>query len=173
MSRTLVLGIGNPLMSDEGFGIEAVARLRDRFVFPSDVELVDGGTLGLALLPTLEDADRIVILDAVDLGEAPAGTLARLGWDDVPRTLLLKVSPHQESVAESLALLELRRGRPEALEVVGAQPGSLDWGTGLTPAVESALETALDAVLAILKAWGHDVKPRARASSADSAPTVS
>jgi hydrogenase maturation protease len=84
-----------------------------------------------------------------------------LGWDDVPRALLLKVSPHQESIAESLALLELRKGRPEAMEVIGAQPGSLDWGSGLTPPVEAAVETAIDAVLEILRTWGHDVRDRA------------
>lgn len=159
MSKTLVLGLGNLLLSDEGFGVQALARLRDRFVFPEDVELVDGGTLGLHLLPTLEDADRILVLDAVDAREPP-GTVVRLGWDDLPRVLRLKISPHQVSALDAFALLELRRGRPQAFEVIGVQPRSLEWGIGLTPEVEAAVESGARETVEILTCWGHRVMSR-------------
>ncbi len=158
--KTLVLGLGNPLVSDEGFGVQAVQRLNERYVFPQEVEVVDGGTLGLKLLPILEDADRIIILDAVDVAQPP-GTLVRIGWDDVRRALPVKISPHQETVTEVLGLLELRRGRPRGFEIVGVQPRSLEMGLELSSEVERGLAAALDAVLAILTAWGHSVLPRA------------
>jgi hydrogenase maturation protease len=155
---TLVLGLGNPLVSDEGFGVQAVRRLSERYVFPDDVEVVDGGTLGLKLLPMLEDADHIIILDAVDVSKEP-GTLVRIGWDEVHRALPMKISPHQETVTEVLGLLELRRGRPAGFEIVGAQPTSLEMGLELSPPVEVALERAIATVLEILSDWGHHVKP--------------
>lgn len=159
MRKTLVLGLGNLLLSDEGFGVQAVARLRDRFTFPTDVELVDGGTLGLGLLPALEDADRILVLDVVEL-KRPAGTLARLGWDDLPRALQIKISPHQETAQEAFGMLEFRRGRPEAFEVVGVQPGSLELGLELSPPVQVAMEPALQQAVETLRAWGHAVEAR-------------
>ena len=159
MTKTLVLGLGNLLLTDEGFGVQAVARLRDRFTFPQDVELVDGGTLGLTLLPTLEDADRILVLDIVEM-RAPPGTVFRLGWDDLPRALRIKVSPHQETAQEAFGLLELRRGRPQGFEVVGVQPGSFELGLTLSPAVEAAMEAALAHVVEILAGWNVRPEPR-------------
>ena len=158
-TRSLVLGLGNLLVSDEGFGVHAVQRLRERYELPVDVELVDGGTLGLGLLPVLEDADRIILLDAIVMGEAP-GTLVRLGWDDISRALKVKISPHQETAAEALAMLELRRGRPSDFRIVGVQPVSLATGVELSPAVEEAVEVAILDVLEILATWGHAVRHR-------------
>lgn len=91
MSETLVLGLGNLLLGDAGFGAHAIARMRDRFIVPDDVDLVDGGTLGLALLPVLEDAKRIILIDVVETGQ-PAGTVTVLGWDDLPRAASQVVS---------------------------------------------------------------------------------
>ena len=152
--KTLVLGLGNLLVSDEGFGVQAVRRLEERYEFSEDVELVDGGTQGLKLLPILEDADRIVILDAVDVSKPP-GSLVRIGWSDVHRALPVKISPHQETVTEVLALLELRRGEPSGFQIVGVQPRSLEMGLDLSPEVEQGLEAALAEVLEILAGWGH------------------
>ena len=158
-TRSLVLGLGNLLISDEGFGVHAVQRLRERYEYPPDVELVDGGTLGLGLLPVLEDADRIIILDAVDLGQPP-GTLVRLGWEDISRALQVKISPHQETAAEALAMLELTRGRPADFRIVGVQPVSLATGIELSPLVEEAVKVAILDVLEILATWGHAVTHR-------------
>ena len=156
MPKTLVLGLGNPLVSDEGFGVQAVQRLQERFRFPDDVEVVDGGTLGLRLLPILEDADRVLILDAVDISR-PAGTVVRIGWEDVHRALPVKISPHQETVTEVLALLELRRGKPDEFLIIGCQPASLDMGLELSAEVEKGLEKALGDVVEVLNGWGHAV----------------
>ena len=159
MPDTLVLGLGNPLVSDEGFGVQAAGRLTEKYEFPDEVEVVDGGTLGLKLLPMLQDADRVIILDAVDVSKPP-GTLVRIGWDDVQRALPMKISPHQETVTEVLGMLELVKGKPEDFEIVGVQPGSLEMGLELSPEVEAAMAGALEAVAEILAGWGHRVRER-------------
>jgi hydrogenase maturation protease len=156
MPKTLVLGLGNPLVSDEGFVVQAVRHLQERYRFPDDVEVVDGGTLGLKLLPILEDADRIIILDAVDVSRSP-GTVVLIGWEDVHRALPVKISPHQETVTEVLALLELRRGRPNEFLIVGCQPALLKMGLELSAEVGGGLEKALGDVVTVLKDWGHAV----------------
>ena len=136
-----------------------MGRLLERYEFPDEVEVVDGGTLGLKLLPMLQDADRVIILDAVDVS-SPPGTLVRIGWDDVHRALPMKISPHQETVTEVLGMLELVKGRPEHFQIVGVQPGSLQMGLELSPEVEAAMAGALEAVAEILSAWGHVIRPR-------------
>jgi len=156
MPKALVLGLGNPLVSDEGFGVQAVQRLTERYRIPEDVEVVDGGTLGLKLLPILEDADSILILDAVDVGRPP-GTIVRIAWDEVHRALPVKISPHQETVTEVLALFELRRGRPDEFLIIGCQPASLEMGLELSAEVEKGLEEALEHVVTVLRNWGHAV----------------
>ncbi len=156
MPKTLVLGLGNPLVSDEGFGVQAVQRLQERYRFPDEVEVVDGGTLGLRLLPMLEDADRILILDAVDVSRSP-GTVVQISWEDVHRALPVKISPHQETVTEVLALLELRRGKPDEFLIIGCQPASLDMGLELSAEVKKGMEQALGDVITVLKGWGHAV----------------
>ena len=115
--------------------------------------MVDGGTLGLRLLPLLEDADRILILDAVAVG-ARAGALVELGWEEIRRAVPVKISRHQETISEVLALLELRRGVPERFCVLGAQPANLSLATELRPATETALEEALERVVDVLADWG-------------------
>jgi len=92
--RTVVLGLGNLLMADDGVGLIALARLEEEWFVPRDVELVDGGTWGMNLLPVIEKADRVIFLDAIDLGDPP-GTLIRLEDEEIPRFLGVKLSPHQ------------------------------------------------------------------------------
>lgn len=158
-SRTLVLGLGNLLLTDEGFGIHAIRRLQELYVLPADVDVVDGGTLGLGLLPLLEAADRILVLDAIDVRKPP-GSMARIGWDEAPRALQLKISPHQETLSDALALLEFRSGRPAEFEIVGAQPESLEMGLELSESVECSLDAAVDEVAGILRRWGHPLRRR-------------
>ncbi|HEU5041742.1 MAG TPA: hydrogenase maturation protease, partial [Gemmatimonadales bacterium] len=71
LARTLVLGLGNPLMGDDGLGLAALERLATRWVVPPEVQLLDGGTGGLQLLPPIEDADRLIFLDVIEAGEEP------------------------------------------------------------------------------------------------------
>ena len=172
--RILVLGIGNILWADEGFGVRVIEMLDERYEMPANVDVVDGGTQGLYLLPYLEDADGVLIVDAIDYGLTP-GTLRVLADDEVPAVLgTRKLSLHQTSFEEILALLRLRGRVPERLRLVGMQPERLDdYGGSLTAAVAAQLETALGMVVDIL-ATDFDVHVQPRTSMEDFvAPAIS
>jgi hydrogenase maturation protease len=154
-AEVLVLGIGNLLWADEGFGPRALAELQGRHVFPAGVELVDGGTQGLYLMPMVRAARRLLVLDAVDFGRPP-GELVILRDAEIPRLMGAKrLSLHQTTFMDVLAAVELLGGGPKAMVVVGVQAGQLDdFGGGLTPEVEGRLDEALAAAVGQLIEWG-------------------
>lgn len=154
---TLVLGLGNPLMGDDGLGLAALDRLGARWQLPADVRLLDGGTAGLQLLPDIEDAERLVLLDAIEAGEPP-GTLVVLEREELPRYFAHKLSPHEVALREVLALAELRGRLPAELVAIGLQPGPLTLGPGLSAPVRGGVDRMLDAVVARLKRWGHHLR---------------
>jgi len=156
----LVLGIGNVLWADEGFGIRVVEALTGRGPLPEGVEAVDGGTLGLYLLPLVQSADRLIVVDAVDFGLAP-GTMLSLRDDEVPRLMGAKrLSLHQTTFQDVLAAAELLGSLPKAIALVGVQAGTLDdFGSGLTPAVAARLPEALAEIDRVLAEWGFVNKP--------------
>jgi hydrogenase maturation protease len=170
-SGVVVLGIGNVLWADEGFGVRAVEALGERYVFAPSVALIDGGTQGLNLLRYVQAADRLLILDAVDYG-LPPGTLHVVEGDDVPRFLgAKKMSLHQTGFQEVLALAELTGRYPREIVLVGCQPEELeDYGGSLRPVVARALEAALDVALARLSTWG--AAPAPRTAREDSEPST-
>ncbi len=166
--RTLVLGLGNLVHSDDGLGVHAIQILQRDSRVPSHVVLLDGGTQGLALLPHISAFERIIVVDALDVGEPP-GTLVRLEGDAL-RHLPGKPSVHQLGFADLMVALELLGESPEQIVLFGIQPLSLDWGTELTPPVRDALERIPDLVIEQLRAWEDDADPaRASASAADPA----
>ena len=153
-SEVLVIGLGNPIMGDDGLGIAALERLRESWALPPSVRLVDGGTWGMNLLPLVEDANELLFLDAID-GGRPAGELTVLEREEVPRVLGLKLSPHQIDLREVLALAELRRGLPARLVAMGLQPARVEMLDRLSPEVECRLDELVSAVVARLAQWGH------------------
>jgi len=161
--RTLVLGCGNLLGADDGVGIAALDRLRE-VALPSGVELEDGGTWGLNLLPLVESADRLLLLDAVDHGEAP-GSLIVLEREEIPRFLGTKLSPHQIDLREVLALAELRGTLPGETVVIGLQPERVEMSTELSPSVAVNVPLLVERALQQLAAWGHDVGREALAGA--------
>jgi hydrogenase maturation protease len=149
---TAVIGLGNPLLTDDGVGLVLLEALRAEGW--TDVDLVDGGTWGLSLLPTLADADRVLVLDAVRSGNAP-GTIVRGANDDIPRLYRYPLSPHQIDLSEVLAAAELSGGLPEHVEVIGVEPASTDGPrVELSDAVAAALPRALDEARRVLDSWG-------------------
>ena len=88
--RTVVIGLGNPLMGDDGLGLVVLEELRTAYALPPEIELVDGGTWGMNLLPVIEDADELILIDAIDVGEAP-GAFVRLEHNRLPRYLATKI----------------------------------------------------------------------------------
>ncbi|MBI5718044.1 MAG: HyaD/HybD family hydrogenase maturation endopeptidase [Burkholderiales bacterium] len=158
----VVLGIGNLLWADEGFGVRCVEALQARYTFAGQVSLVDGGTQGLYLIPQVHGAGRLIILDAVDYGLAP-GTLRLVEDDEVPRFLgAKKMSLHQTGFQEVLALAQLMGTYPEHVLLIGCQPEELeDYGGSLRPCVRAALEEAVALAVQRIAAWGGAPVPRA------------
>ncbi|WP_029004864.1 HyaD/HybD family hydrogenase maturation endopeptidase [Azorhizobium doebereinerae] len=172
--RILVLGIGNILWADEGFGVRVVEALDRAYDIPDQVRLLDGGTQGLYLLPALEEADVVIILDAVDYG-LPPGTLHCLADADVPAVLSArKLSLHQTGFQEVLALLQLRGCLPRALRLVGVQPHTLDdYGGGLTEGVAAQVAPAMAEVVRLLsEEFGIALQPAAPRAAGLMAPAI-
>lgn len=158
-NKALVLGLGNILLSDEGLGVRVVQRLQERYRFPPEVSVMDGGTLGLDLLPYLEGVDPLLVIDALEMGEEP-GTIARLVGDEVPASFSVKISPHQMGLADLLAAARLQGRYPREVVLLGMQPGSIDTGLDLSPPVEAQVDRLIDEVLMELNSWGYEPCPR-------------
>jgi hydrogenase maturation protease len=156
----LVLGIGNLLWADEGFGVRAVEALHEAFRFPAGVELIDGGTLGLNLLPHVETSRRVIVFDAIDFGDQP-GTLRVLRDDEVPAWGARKLSPHQNGFNDVLALAQLHGRAPDRIVAIGVQPQTLDdFGGSLTEPVRARLAEAVELAATELASWGYAGVPR-------------
>ena len=149
-----VLGLGNVLWADEGFGVRAVEALNAAYAFAPDVELLDGGTLGLNLYEPVATARRLLVLDAIDFGLAP-GTLKVLRGDEVPAWSATKLSPHQTGFNDILGLVRLNERAPDTIVVIGVQPVVLDdFGGSLREPVKAKLAEAVELAAKELAAWG-------------------
>jgi hydrogenase maturation protease len=149
--KTLVLGLGNLVHSDDGLGVHAIRRLEQDARVPPGVALMDGGTQGLALLPHISGCDRLLVIDAIDAGREP-GTLIRLDSESA-RKLPGKPSVHQLGFADLMIALELLGESPPELVVIGMQPASTEWSPDLTPRVQASLDALLRVVTDQLNSW--------------------
>jgi hydrogenase maturation protease len=156
-----VLGIGNVLWADEGFGVRCIQALQTRYEFADHVRLIDGGTQGLYLIQHVQEASRLLIFDAIDYGLEP-GTLKTVVNDDVPRFMgAKKMSLHQTGFQEVLMLALLTEKYPTDVLLIGCQPEELDdYGGSLRPCVKIAMEDALALGVATLRQWGAQPVPR-------------
>jgi len=150
---TLVLGLGNTIMTDDGFGVKVVTTLSSRYHFQGPVQLLDGGTLGLDLLPYLEEIESLLIIDALDMRDEP-GKIFRLEGDEVPRAFASKLSVHQMGLQDLLAVAQLQGHVPRNLVVWGVQPECIEMHTELTATVAAAVEPVVAKVLEELEGWG-------------------
>jgi hydrogenase maturation protease len=157
--NTLVLGVGNLLLSDEGIGIRVIERLAESFDLPEGVQILDGGTLGLDLLYYLEGVENLLIVDAVEMDEAP-GTLLRMEGEEVPAFLSIKMSPHQIGIPDMLFAAKLKDIYPRNVVLWGVQPALLDTGLDLSPAVAAQLDVLLHKVVDQLVSWGQSPTPK-------------
>ncbi|MCX6028098.1 MAG: HyaD/HybD family hydrogenase maturation endopeptidase [Chloroflexi bacterium] len=157
-ARIVVLGIGNTLNRDEGVGVHAVQALQASMPplavagQPSSVEYLDGGTLGLNLLPIVEESSHLLILDAVDACQPP-GTVIELAGEDIPLFSGIKLSQHQVTFQEVLGLAAVRGKLPPHLHLIGVQPADLAIGLELSPVVAAALPEVVARAAAVLSAW--------------------
>ncbi len=165
MHQIVVLGIGNTLNRDEGVGVHTVRALETQLSPAPDgrfscqerepggeVSFLDGGTLGLNLLPIVEAASHLLILDAVDAHQ-PAGAVIELAGDAIPLFSGIKLSQHQVTFQEVLGLAAVRGKLPPHLHLIGVQPADLAIGLELSPAVAAALPEVLRRAAAVLAEW--------------------
>ncbi len=148
-----VIGVGNILMQDEGAGPRIAEFLRNNYKFEPEIEIIDGGTLGLDLLPYIEKYKKIIIVDVVDFGKEP-GFIKILKGDEIPPYLKTKLSVHHVGVQDLIEVARLMGYMPEELVLAGIQPESIDLGLDLTPTVAGKLKELTEEILSILNNWG-------------------
>lgn len=145
LKKTLILGLGNILMQDEGVGVRVVEAMRDVHL-PPGIDLLDGGTAGLSLLELMEGYGRVIVVDAVEAGAEP-GALFKFRPEDLAAVPNVQpTSFHQVGLIDVLQLAESVGQRPEVV-IIGVQPASLNWGTELTPQLKDAVPRVIGFVL--------------------------
>jgi hydrogenase maturation protease len=159
-TRITVLGIGNVLWADEGFGVRCLEALQNHYEMPQHVQVVDGGTQGLYLIQFVQDCDCLLIFDAIDYGLTP-GTLLYATDEDVPKYFgVKKMSLHQTAFQEVLALAQLTGHYPKHVALIGCQPEELDdYGGSLRACVKAAIPAAIAQASAQLAVWGTILHP--------------
>ena len=158
MAKTVVLGVGNILLSDEGFGVRVAEALSQRFRFPDAVEVLDGGTLGIELMRFLDGAERLILIDAIH-GSEP-GSFRIIQGADVRLYFQEKVSLHEMGIQEVLASLVVMEKPIAEIVVIGVVPQSLEISLDLTPLVASRIDEATDSVIRQLHDWGLECTAR-------------
>ena len=156
--KTLVLGVGNKLMSDEGVGVHVVERLAEKYKLPQEIQVLDGGTLGLDLLYYLEGVENLLIVDAAETGKE-AGTMVRLQDEEVPAFMSIKISPHQIGVPDMLAAAKMKDIYPKRLVLWGIQPDEITLSLDLSPVLASKVDDLTGKLVDELRAWGYELLP--------------
>ncbi len=150
----LILGVGNILLGDEGIGIRVVEELENRYAFPEEVTVLDGGTAGIELLGYIEGRDLLILIDAMR-ADLPPGTVFKVEGEDVPKRFMTRISPHQIGLSDLLAAGILSEHIPKRITLFGIEPEQMATGITLSPTVEDSLEKVIGAVLAELKEAGY------------------
>ena len=146
MNKTLILGVGNYILSDDGLSVHVLERLQADHSIPEDIQMIDGGTCGLDLLQYLEGVSNLIIIDAIKTRDGIPGSIIRLNGDQVPAYLSLKISPHDIGLPDLLATAKLRDLYPEKIVVFGIQPASLELGVELSPEVASKVDELIELI---------------------------
>jgi hydrogenase maturation protease len=158
--KILIFGAGNLLLSDEGFGVHFIQYLQKHFSFPEEIELYDGGTLGIMVTHMLEDADHVYLVDVIDSKGEP-GDIYRYEKEDFMLGMLpIKMSPHQIGIQEVLTLSDLRDRCPDKVSLFGIIPQSYDAGVELSQLLSEKLPGLAELVVGELQADGHLIEPR-------------
>ncbi|GAB4332778.1 MAG: HyaD/HybD family hydrogenase maturation endopeptidase [Desulfobulbaceae bacterium] len=157
--RIGILGIGNLLMRDEGFGVHFIDYLTDRFEIPDSIAVLDGGTAGIMLAPFIEDVDILYVIDTVKLEDTP-GAIHRFSDEEVRSgSVQMRMSPHQVGLIDILAMCRLREKAPRSVEMITVVPADLEVGIGLSPALEPKLREVGDLLADSLARRGILLQP--------------
>ena len=150
--KIIVLGLGNTMFSDEGFGVEVVREISNQCEFPSNVELIDGGTQGIYLLPYFESADRLLIIDALIPTEYELKVYEYFD-DELPAFIHRKLSSHQIGLSELLSIAKLHDKLPERIVLIGVPPQELEMNVGLSSKIQLLLPLAATKGIKIINEW--------------------
>ena len=155
-AENTVLGIGNIILSDEGFGVRVVEYLQKNFTFPDNVNLIDGGTLGVELTHFVTGTQRLLIIDSIN-GGAEAGKIFHLRGDEIKNHFAQKISAHEVGIQDVLTMLEVTGRKIPHVELIGAQPFSLEAGVELSEPMKKLLPVFADKAIEILRSWGLEI----------------
>lgn len=168
--QALILGLGNTLLADDGAGVHAVRAMRSRLGDDAGLTLLDGGTLSFSLLPQIERAARLVVLDATQMNAAP-GTVQCFEGDDLDGLLSRpRRSVHEVSLLDLLNGARLTGRLPQYRALIGVQPEVIDWSDALSTPVRTAIPWMVDIALERIAAWNDEAGDSAKdllASPAD------
>jgi hydrogenase maturation protease len=167
MPHTFVLGLGNTLMGDDGFGPAVVRAFEAQYIFDDDVEVVDLGTPGLDLTPWFADTPHIIIVDTVKAALPPGSMRIYSKADIMKHAPLARVSPHDPGVKETLVTLDFAGRAPEDVMVVGVVPDNVTMSLELSATVAAAVPLAVRTIVVALERLGHTVRLNADAEQAD------
>ncbi len=156
--QTLIFGAGNLLLSDEGFGVHFITYLQERYRFQDDVELYDGGTLGIMVTHLLEEADRVYLVDVIQAQGEPGEIFRYEKEEFLLGTLPIKLSPHQIGIQEVLSLADFRGRIPDKVTLFGIIPSSYEPGVELTPLLAGKLPALAELVVEELRGAGHIIE---------------
>ena len=156
--------MGNLLLEDEGVGVHALHSLLQRFELPEEVECLDGGTSGMALIDDIGGREHLLVLDAVQTGDPP-GTLVSLRGGEVPVYFGVKVTPHQLGLSDVLAHLELTGERPGSVTVLGLVPVSMEMSLQPSEQIAGRLDNLVEAAVDELSAMGYALRPKAESGA--------
>jgi len=152
VSEITVLGIGNTILSDEGFGVRVVEYLQKNFTFPENVALIDGGTLGVELQHFIVGTKKLLIIDSID-GGVESGKIFHLRGEEILNHFTQKISAHEIGIQDILTMLEITGKKIPVVELLGVQPYSLEAGIELTEPMKKLVPIFAEKAVEILKSW--------------------
>ena len=152
-NQILLLGLGNTLLKDDGIGVHAIHALKKGYHFSPQIEMIDGGTLGLDLLHLLENRDKILFVDAVDFGKAP-GTIGVLENEDISSAFQTKLSVHHIGLPDLLLAAKWMDIKPSKICLIGIQPERMDMGLEMTEPVRGKIGELVNRIIGELEGWG-------------------
>lgn len=155
----VVLGVGNILLTDEGLGVHVVEDLKANYTFTPQISLIDGGTMGMELLTYMRGMKKILLIDAVNGGEAP-GTIYEFPHRELEQYFTDHISVHEVGMQDILRIRAIQENPLEDAIVIGVEPESLDVGFEPSAPVQKALPEVKDRVLRVLREWGVQIEPK-------------
>ena len=154
LNKTLVLGIGNPLMQDDGVGVHAIQRLKTMYPDSPQVEFMDGGTLSFSLIGVIESATNLIVIDAAQLNDEPGSVKTFFGEEmDIFLGQQKNSSVHDITLVDLMSIALLSDQLPDRRALIGIQPGAIDWSTEPTPAIKKAIPNVCNMALELIEKW--------------------